>query len=175
VGYQSDDGLHEGWAAADFGDGRFSVGSAGGGAMVRRFVPGPLSGQHEGEPDVGVDGRTAVGWRGLCECGWRGPMWQRVATPAEHDPDRHRVFDPDPSMYGDPPANAAGVDGLRLVDVEDAIWREWCEHLPPPSLTVVREAAAELRRAQARLDEAVRAARHAGCSQADIDREVGGR
>jgi hypothetical protein len=175
MGYQSDDGRHEGWAAADFGDGRFSVGAAGGGAMVRRFVPGPLRGQHEGEPSAGVDGRTAIGWRGLCECGWRGALWRRVATPEEHDPDGHQVFDPDPSAYGDPPSFASGVDGLRLVDVEDAIWREWMAHLPPSSLTAVREAAAELRAAQARLDEAILAARRDGCSQADIEREAAGR
>jgi hypothetical protein len=162
MGYQSDDGRHEGWAAADFGDGRFSVGSAGGGAMVRRFAPGPLWDQHEGDATVGVDGRGALGWLGLCECGWRGPMWRRVTGPEEHDPAGRRIYDSDPSVYGDAPA-----------EVDDAIHREWLGHLPPASLVAVGEAAAELRAAQARLDEAIRVARRDGCSQADIDREVG--
>jgi hypothetical protein len=87
-----------------------------------------------------------------------------VTSPEEHDPAGHRFYDPDPSVYGAAPP-----------EVEDAIHREWRGHLPLPSLAAVREAAAELRAAQARLDEAVRVARRDGCSQADIEREADGR
>jgi hypothetical protein len=57
MSYQTDDGLHEGWDAAEFPDGRFSVGSQNGGAMVRFIGPGL-------DVDAGrgvLDGRTAIG------------------------------------------------------------------------------------------------------------------
>ncbi|MER6830851.1 hypothetical protein ABT352_32995 [Streptosporangium sp. NPDC000563] len=123
MGWSNEDGEHEGWDAAQFPDGGLSVGSGGGGALARQFAPGPLHGQHRGEPET-VDGRTAIGWRGLCECGWRGQLWERVATPGEHDPDRRRIYDIDPSPYGDAPG-----------EVGDAIHVEWKGHLEPESLS----------------------------------------
>lgn len=161
MSYQTDDGEHEGWEAAEFRGGWFSVGSNGAGAMVRRFGPGPLRGQHRGARET-IDGREALGWRGLCECGWRGPLWERVQVPAEHDPASHKVYDPDPSPYGDAPA-----------EVEDAIHREWTAHLEPETLISVRSMAQAVNDAQAQLTEAVREARRDGRSWADIGGAVG--
>jgi hypothetical protein len=163
MSYQSDDGQHEGWAAAEFPDGRFSVGSGTpepgkSGALVRFLDPA----RDSGEPEL-LDGRTAIGWRGVCECGWRGPLWGRVADPAQHAPAGRRVFDPGPSVYGDVPSEA----------IEDAIYREWLGHLPSTSLTDVRDAAEDAHKAEARLTEAVQRARADGCSWADIGEAVG--
>ncbi|WP_030925502.1 hypothetical protein [Streptosporangium amethystogenes] len=112
--WETDDCAHEGWAAAEFSDGRVSVGSETGGAVVVRWGP-----EGEAEPAGLLDGRDAVGWCAVCECGWRGPLWARVATPAEHDAERRRVHAA-PGLHGDAPD-----------DVEDALRREWTDHLGP--------------------------------------------
>ncbi|MEV4249349.1 hypothetical protein AB0J63_38780 [Streptosporangium canum] len=116
------DCAHEGWAAAEFPDGRVSVGSEHGGTVVVRWDP-----EGETKPAGLLDGRDAVGWRAVCECGWRGPLWARVATLAEHDAERRHVY-ADPSPYGDAPD-----------DVEDALRREWADHLGPSTLEVWSE------------------------------------
>ena len=56
MSYQTDDGLHEGWEAAEFPDGRFSVGPGDGGVLVRFLRPDLDT---DAEPGV-LDGRTAV-------------------------------------------------------------------------------------------------------------------
>uniref|UniRef100_UPI003F4912FE hypothetical protein n=1 Tax=Streptosporangium sp. CA-235898 TaxID=3240073 RepID=UPI003F4912FE len=161
MAWTNEDG-HDGWDAAEFPGNRFSVGSRGGGATVRHFPPGPgRLPAAQGEPEE-VDGRTAIGWRGLCECGWRGALWERVATRAEHDAASRRIYDPDPSPYGDAPR-----------EVEDALHAEWNGHLEPETLTAVRIEAEAANAAQARLTEAVRAARRDGRSWTDIGSAVG--
>jgi hypothetical protein len=174
MGWQTDDGKHEGWDAAEFPDGRFAVGSENGGAMVRSIGPGL-------DADAGrgvLDGRTAIGWRGLCTCGWRGHLWRKVTGDISNGPPQevldkmaargmreltaHEAYDPDPSVYGDAPAG-----------LEDEIWREWHGHLPPQSLADVREAALAVAGAQLQLDEAVRRARGDSCSWADIGDAAG--
>ncbi len=159
MGYQTNDGRHEGWGAAEFPDGRFSVGSEGTGAMVRLLGP-------DLDADAGrgiLDGRTAIGWRSVCTCGWRGPLWQRVTDPAEHDPAAHKIYDPAPSRWGDVPSGVT----------EDAIYREWLGHLPPTSLADVRSAAEDAREAQDRLAGAVQRARDDGRSWAEIGDAAG--
>jgi len=158
MSYQTDDGLHEGWDAAEFPDGRFSVGSGSGGAMVQ-FI-GPALDVDDGRGVL--DGRTAIGWRGLCTCGWRGPLWRKVTGPARRTPSTHEAYDKDPSLYGDPPGG-----------LEDAIHREWLGHLPPRSLADVREAAEDARKARTRLDEAVQRARSDNCSWTAISDAAG--
>ncbi|GII89743.1 hypothetical protein Ssi03_77330 [Sphaerisporangium siamense] len=146
---------HEGWGPAVFPDGRLSVGSSGGGAMVR----GP-----DDRLEKGVDGRTAIGWQAACECGWRGPLWRRVATAGEHAPDRHQVFVPDVDRYGD-----------AAEELQAAMRAEWSGHAADARdpLEQVREQAREAGAAQARLTDAVHAARQAGHSWADIGQAVG--
>lgn len=158
MSYQTDDGLHEGSEAAEFPDGRFSVGPGSGGALVRFLRPELDT---DAEPGV-LDGRTAIGWRGVCTCGWRGPLWERVADPVGHDLSARKVFDPDPSVYGDPPPG-----------IEDVIHQEWRGHLPSPSLADVGAAAEEARKAEVRLNEAVQRARADGSSWADIGAAAG--
>ncbi|HUY52125.1 MAG TPA: glycosyltransferase family 4 protein [Streptosporangiaceae bacterium] len=106
MGWQDDDGRHEGRAAAEWADGRLSAGSCADGALIN----GPDLHGAEGV----ADGREAIGWRGVCECGWRGPLWRRVVGPAGAGPAARQVHDSEPSRWGDPPPG-----------VEDAIWAEW--------------------------------------------------
>ena len=158
MGYVTDDGLHEGWDSAEFPDGRFSMGFGSGGTFVRRMGP-------TRDPDGGrevVDGRAAIGWRGLCECGWRGPLWAKVTAPDDEDRAAHKVYDPEPSEYADAPRW-----------LEEAIHQEWRGHLPPQSLTDVRAAAEAVSRAQAELNDAVRRARGDGSSWAAIGEAAG--
>ena len=112
--WETDDYEHEGWAAAEFPDGRVSVGAESGGTVVVRWGP-----EGDSEPAGLLDGRDTIGWCAVCECGWRGPLWARVATPTEHDTERRRVH-ATPGPYGDAPD-----------DVEDALHREWTTHLEP--------------------------------------------
>jgi hypothetical protein len=154
MSYQSDDGQHEGWEAAVFSGGRFSVGAEHEGVRVTRAI---------GDEAELIDGRTAIGWRGVCTCGWRGPLWERVTDPLEHDLAARKVFDPDPSEWADIPAGF----------LEDTIHHEWLRHLPPASLAEVRAAAEDVHKADYRLDEAVARARADGCSWADVGDAAG--
>lgn len=150
---------HEGWDAAVFAPGnRFSVGTGGGGALVRAFGPGG----REGELEEGVDGRTAIGWCGVCECGWRSPLWARVGTEQEHAPAARRIWWPDIDQYGDAPD-----------DVAAAIYAEWCEHLRHDPLDAVRTEARAVEEAQSRLTVAVHVAREAGKSWSEVGVAVG--
>jgi hypothetical protein len=90
-------------------------------------------------------------------------LWRKVTDANQHDLTARKVYDPDPSKWGDPPS---GV-------IEDAIHREWIGHLPSRSLTDVREAAEDVRKAQTRLDEAVQRARADGSSWADVGDAAG--
>jgi hypothetical protein len=167
MGWSTEDGRHEGWAAAEMPDGRLSVGSASGrdgvGALVRRVGPG-IGAWDDAKAERGVvDGRAAIGWRGLCECGWRGPLWARVDSAGQADANGHRVYAPDPGVYGDAPEA-----------VEEAIRTEWREHLAPEqTLEAVRQEARAVAAAQARLTAAVEAARAAGASWADVGAAAG--
>lgn len=58
-------------------------------------------------------------------------------------------------------------------DVEEAIHREWRDHLEPETLAAVHTEAQAASAAQARLTEAVREARRDGRSWADIGSAVG--
>jgi hypothetical protein len=143
--WTSDDGDHEGWVAAEFPDGRVSVAYSAGGVHV--VTPAEaISPCSPLPPDV-VDGRTAIGWRGMCGCGWTGPLWRRVPSLAGHDLAKRQVH-ADPGDWADDPP-----------EVEEAIRSEWRRHLPAQSLTVVAEAATAARQAQNRLTVAVAAAR----------------
>ena len=143
MGWQDDQGQHEGWPAAVWADGRLSAGSCAAGALVT----GP---DLDGVAGV-ADGREAIGWRGACGCGWRGPLWRKVSDPAGHDLAARRVHDSEPSRWGDPPPG-----------VEDAIWAEWDRHLPPRSLAAVRAAALSFRQAENWLGQAIAKARAEG-------------
>lgn len=153
MSYQSDDGEHEGWDAAVFTGGRFSVGIEHEGVRVLR--------DFADEADL-IDGRSVIGWRGVCMCGWRGPLWERVTGDLEHDLAARKVFDPVPDEWASTPAY-----------VDERIHQEWLGHLPLPGLADVRAAAGDVRKAEARLDDAVARARAAGRSWADVGEAAG--
>jgi hypothetical protein len=162
VTWVSDDGRHEGWAAAEFPDGRVSTAVVGGaGVAVRTIEEAASAGPRTRPPAAVIDGGTAIGWRGLCTCGWTGPLWRRTPLPPAHSPALHTVY-ADPGRYASPP------DGT-----EAAIGEEWRGHLPPPELVAVAAAAGAARTAAADLDDAVRRAHASGASWAAIGAAAG--
>lgn len=175
MGWQTDDGEHEGWEAGVYPGGRVSTGSGGDGAggigaMVRPVGPDGRV-RYDGDAAF-VDGRQVLGWRAICTCGWHGPLWERVDDPAGHDLAARRVHHPaftvgggtrDHRVFGSPPD-----------EVEDALHDEWIEHVRPHQrLTEVADAADAVTDATERLTRAVHAARDAGASWTDIGRAVG--
>jgi hypothetical protein len=176
MGWQTDDGKHEGWPAAELPDGRLSVGSGtdldGAAYMMVRYLRADL----DTDPEPGhADGRTAIGWRGVCECGWRGPLWQRVTEPPPGSDAlldgldggrvnwaKRMVFDPALTPHGD-----------VVSSVEDSIYQEWRGHLEPRALAEVRAAAESVRKTDYQLADAVARARADGRSWADIGAAAG--
>jgi hypothetical protein len=162
VTWIADEGDHEGWAAAEFPDGRVSTGGGSGeGVTVRTPEDAIRLAAAKGRADV-VDGRTAIGWRGLCGCGWQGPLWRRVPTEAAADPARRLVYWASPDQWADP-----------LGEIEDAIREEWSAHLPSPAITDVKAAAVAARKADDALGDAVRRARLGGETWAAIGAAAG--
>ena len=156
----NDDGDHEGWAAAEMPDGRVSTGEGAGGISVRAPADA-ISPASAGQAEV-VNGRDAIGWRGICSCGWLGPVHRRVPARQDADPARHLVYWAVPDIWADPPPGT-----------EDAIRVEWQAHLPAESLGDVKAAAAAARKADDALDDAVRRARQDGQSWAAIGDAAG--
>lgn len=153
MGWVTNDDDHEGWPAALFADGARSVGAANQQAVVE--LPG-------GGEEL-RDGEEATGWQARCECGWVGPVWVRVAVSSQDDRPRRQVYVSMPS-----------ISGLAPEEVEEAMSREWRQHAEQGRvLEVVRERAREVAAAQARLAEAVRAARSAGRSWAEVGEAAG--
>jgi hypothetical protein len=152
MSWTDDGGDHEGWASAEFPDGRVSTGGNAAGVTVQ--TPEDAISPAPGEQADTVDGRTAIGWRGMCTCGWLGPLWRRVPAEKAADPARHLVYWASPDRWDDG-APAA---------VKDAIREEWKAHLPSPEITGVKNAAAAARKADDALDDAVRRARQAGAT-----------
>lgn len=174
--WQTEDGQHEGWAAATFVDG--GLGSGWGcpdpqrlgrdlvaedyGVLVAR-VDGP-DGQRElayeqwqYRPVVQV-----TGWVAACTCGWRGRPWIRVSEPAGQDLAARRVYPGD------------DVDAARLPELEAAVHDEWLSHVRPHEvLAQVAALASEHAEVGRRLDAAAVAARVARVSWADIGAAAG--
>jgi len=143
---------HEGWVVPLFADGAEGNGSSSG-RGVHVSTPG-------GEDDVRPDA-AVVGYRAGCECGWRGPVWTRVQSAEQADPRRRLLYNP--GEYYDLEAD----DERLVVD-------QWREHIAPfKAVESVAEAAERYDGAGRELDDAVRAARAAGASWADIGRAVG--
>jgi hypothetical protein len=158
LGYVSEDGRHEGWEAAEFPDGWLSVGAEPGGVLA--VAPASIARGSDTPVNV-VDGHTAIGWRGVCTCGWLGPLFRRVPEPGQHDVARHQVH------------AAPGPGAIVPAELEDAIHAEWKAHLPHETLAGITAAAEDARKADARLDDAVAAARAAGQTWEAIGRAAG--
>ena len=161
------DGDHEGWAAAEFPDGRVSTAEAADGLIVQTPEEAVSAASLAGaaaslaRADV-INGRNAVGWLGLCSCGWRGPLWRRVPSASAADPARRLVYWASPTTWAKPADSTS-----------DAIRQEWKDHLPSPAIAGVRAAAAADRKAGADLDDAVARARLDGESWAAIGDAAG--
>lgn len=160
---------HKGWAAPVVPDGRIGVGPVGGpagGVMVvdADTLATTMAADIQTadlDPPV-VDGRTAIGWRAVCECGWRGEQWQRVNTREQGHAGPRRVYAPDTDRYGTAPAW-----------LSETLRNEWQAHLQPAALRVIKEIASAVAAAQTRLDTAVAAARADGHSWAAIGTAAG--
>ncbi|MFF5265310.1 hypothetical protein ACFY4C_41050 [Actinomadura viridis] len=163
MGWLNDDGDHGGFAAAVWPDGRVSLGHTPGGAEVLPLgSDGRIDYDNAGDEPELRDGRTAIGWRGVCECGWSGPLWELVGTAGEHDEAARRVH-VEVDKYAEAPD-----------EVEKGVWAEWHEHVRLlKALAAVAEAAQAAAVAEAHLTDAVRAARAAGNSWTDLGAEVG--
>ncbi len=150
--WQTGDGEHEGYVAFEVPGGQLSGGPGGGGVIVDIGKP----------TEHVVPDREVVGWRTACSCGWRGQRWARVTDPAQTDPAANKVYLAADEMAFAPPA------------VENAGHDEWLRHIKPHvRVAAVRDAAADVDRAQDTLDDAVHAARFAGASWADIGAAAG--
>ncbi|PZU49470.1 MAG: hypothetical protein DI571_02350 [Arsenicicoccus sp.] len=135
--------------------------------QVRREV---LEEAEEWRPDAAV-----VGYVAGCECGWRGRPWTRVhsataaGSTAWHGPEDDAVVDEDNRLIFQP-GPYYDLDGAA----EQPVIEEWRRHIAPwRSLEDLEEAAARQAAATRELDEAVRAAKAAGASWADIGRATG--
>ncbi|NKY87513.1 hypothetical protein [Nocardia veterana] len=108
-----------------------------------------------------------VAWQVICtdltsshtrEC-WRGPVWTRLATAAEHDPGRRRIY---------------SADALLPEDLEELLMADWDRHIAPSRGCYDIESAAEaVAAAQQDLTDAVRVAREQGASWEEIGRAAG--
>lgn len=163
MGRQTEDGRHEGYVEFVFADGT-SGGSWSAGPIATTAADGTSL---EYDDWQRRDDADVVAWRAVCSdmsrydgcTGWRGPTWTRVASPAEQDLTRGRIYSPD-SMLSDE------LDTLVLAD--------WERHTAPTAGTYAVElAAAEVSQAQARLTEAVREARTRGASWEAIGKAAG--
>lgn len=161
MGWITDDGDHEGWAAAEFPDGRVSTGASSAAGVLIRTPEDAISMASIASAET-ADGRTAIGWRGMCTCGWRGPLWRRVPTEDAAALARRLVYWAEPDIWAEPPGA-----------LPEAIRDEWNAHLPSPALVGVKAAAAAARQADGDLDEAVRRARLDGATWAAIGDAAG--
>lgn len=141
---------HEGWVVPVFADGAEGVGTTSAQGVLVSMDP------EEWRPDAAV-----IGWRPGCDCGWRGQVWTRVAAPDLADPDSRLL-----AVTG-PWADLEDADETLVID-------EWRRHIAPwKGLEAIEDAAAGHAAATRSLNEAVRAAKAAGASWADIGRAAG--
>lgn len=156
MGWQTDDGRHEGAAVGLCADGAL-VGSYGPASqvMISEYRDGTRAAY-----DTDVRSETeVVGWLAWCSCGWRGPTYTRVHAPEREDRARRIVFEESP---------------FEPQWVQDEVHAEWYSHVrPSEAVGEVAEAASAVATATERLDEAVLGAREAGASWAAIGGAAG--
>lgn len=170
--YESDspghDEWHEGYIVPEFGNGDRGLPISGAGIpaghiAVERLGDNTFRTRPAGE---------VIGWRVLCNCYlypnsgctkvWASEqLWKRVPSPLQHDPNAFRIYAPDDDVLD------AGVDGADLGDAAYRVWRS--EHIDALDAAVaIKGAAAAVRAADDKLDQAVLNARRAGLSWAKI-------
>ncbi len=161
MGWELNDGSHEGWTACVAPDGRLSGASSVEGLRVPgvtgTYPRDPVVPDHEVVPHAEI-----IGWRGACSCGWTGELWERVTASAMEDFSKRRAF------------VSLGGFANPSQRIEDAVRDEWRTHTAPAVATAGVEAAArDYVQAGIRLDKTVAAAKAAGATWADIGRAVG--
>jgi hypothetical protein len=163
MGRETEEGRHEGGVVHLFADG-MSGGSWGGGPIATTAADGTRLDASDWQTRADAD---VVAWQVLCtdlvrsgypEC-WRGPTWTRVATAAEQDLARRRIYCADSMLPG---------------ELEDVVMRDWEVHIAPHQrVRPVELAAEEVAKAQEALTDAVRTARAEGASWAAIGAAAG--
>jgi hypothetical protein len=153
MGWNTEDGTHEGYVASVVPDGRLAASYTGHGVIVDI---GRLS-------ETVVPDRDVIAWQLTCSCGWLGRRWARVSDPADHDPAQGRVYLA-PDGHAMPPE-----------DIEEAGRVEWWHRHAEPAerLSAVRDAARDAARATTALATAVRAARSNKATWAEIGDATG--
>lgn len=161
----NDDGTHEGFLAVEFADGhRASTGNRLGPVVTLFDDLGTMLGrQQRRDGDV-------IGWRVCCECwpgqSWVGPMFAKVEHAAEQDLDAGRIHLP----AGESPMVVPNREDVRQAAI--AAWR--AGHIAATStLTVIRDARAQMAAAQSRMDDAAALARLTGNSWHEISQAAG--
>jgi hypothetical protein len=86
MGWQTDDGKHEGWVANVLADGRASASSTGGGVIVHDLLDSDEAAGYEVRRyddsdylDVIVPWDQVATWRITCTCGWTGSQRPALA------------------------------------------------------------------------------------------------
>lgn len=162
MGWQTDDGQHEGAALSEFADGALS-GQYGPGTEVTVSEYGDGR-RAEVAADV-REGSEVVGWRTWCSCGWRGQYFDRV-----------RAQDRAARIAFEGEVGSADLEDSPIAPewVEDAVFVEWRSHIGPvEELEELASASRAVADASRRLDEAVSRARQAGASWSAIGPRVG--
>ena len=158
--WATENGKHEAWVAAFFGDGAISVGSGPQGLAV--------SASAGGEVDEWRPAENAIGWIGACSCGWRSTPWVRVTDATEQDLAEHRAF-------GDILYEGQMVFDECPREVEQAVHVEWKRHIEPDVLLgEIAELTARRREVDELLAATVAQARRLRVAWEDIGRAAGG-
>jgi hypothetical protein len=159
--WTTEDGKHEAWVAAFFGDGAISVGSGPEGLAVHAGGAAPIA------IDEHRPAENAIGWVGACSCGWRSTPWVRVADLDDQDLTRHRA-------YGDYLYEGQLVFDESPREIEQAVHAEWQQHLEPALLLAeIADLTTQRRALDDRLAATVARARRAKLAWEDIGRAAG--
>jgi len=159
--WSTDDGKHEGWAAAVAPDGRLNFASNATGQLVHG-VTGKYQEDHLTHDAEIVPDDEIRSWRAACTCGWVGPLWSRVLSADLEDPSRRQIFVPLGEFADAPEA------------LEDAIGDEWRVHCAPVmAAAAIEDAARAYAIAGQGLTRAVAAARALDVPWSEIGRAAG--
>ena len=179
MNWESDDGEHEGYLAAEFSDGQQAAGTISGSVPGDQII---VNVEYDGEPGAIINTRyitrpaaEVIGWRVMCTCRtsdsfavtdtWTSDLLVRVPSPALEDLQIGRICAADGDV-----AYVSDRD-----DVSAAVVDRWKrEHVAgPQALARIRTAREQVAAAELELGTAVQDARAAGESWEAIGRAAG--
>lgn len=174
MGWFTEGSDHEGYVVCVFADGMY--GSGGKHRQISLMTPdGKTIWDNDDDPNS-VAWRPpsqVVGWRVACSCEpfnkhiVLDTLWTRVWDPAEEDFAGGRIYAGDPSS--DDPEHVSDREDLEPLFIE-----RWKQHLAPDlHLRTITSLHQELKKVEAKLNEAVTAARIAGLSWDKIGGALG--